>query len=179
MTIAGPGAGTVTVDAGSATQIITIANGVTASITGLTFDHGRTSYGNGGAITAASNTTVTIGNCVFLNDQAIYDAAQSTDPGYGGAIYSNGSLTVNACVFQSDQANNGGGAIAANDATTLNVTDCTFTTDTLRGTAAPSSPARQHRNDSDRDHHRLELHQRHGAEHLGRRRHLLGRGTGA
>ena len=62
-----------------------------------------TTAGNGGAISAGSDTTITINRCAFYNNRAET----------GGAIHTAGTLTISNSSFYNNQAVREGGAITA------------------------------------------------------------------
>lgn len=112
VTISGPGAKLLSIDAGGASRHFTV-NAVTAAISGLTLKNGEVGNANGGSIDTSGTLAVTA--CVFVNNHA---AA-------GGAINNAGELTVSRSTFDQNRATFGGG-IAHGDGT-LMVSASTFT----------------------------------------------------
>lgn len=100
LTITGPGANAITIDADNASRIFNIDDGtadnITLSISGLTLRNG--SAGNGGAILNAEN--LTIDNCVFTGN--------SSDS-LGGAIHNTGTISnITSSAFNGNEADFGG-----------------------------------------------------------------------
>ena len=111
------GSGTVIINAQGQGNVFTVSNGVTATISGITFENGNVgTSGAGGAIYNHGNLTVT--DCIFLNNNA----------NWGGAICNEGNLTVTDCTFLNNTASHDGGAI--NSASNLTVSGSTFTNNT-------------------------------------------------
>jgi len=120
VTIAGPGAGTLAVDGGKAVTVFTVNTGVTATIGGLTIQHGTGTDGGGidnlGTLTV-TNSTLT-----------------SNSSGTGGGIYNNrGTLTVTSSTFTGNTAGGAGGGIF--NAGTLTVTNSTLSGNTANAGA--------------------------------------------
>ena len=100
LTINGPGASKLTIDAGSHSQIFAIST-PTVTLNGLTLTGGKVTNGGGAIIT---NGTLTVNNCHILDNE--------TTSGNGGAIASDGSLTIENSLISGNEAANGrGGAI--------------------------------------------------------------------
>jgi hypothetical protein len=120
--------GVLTLSGGGVDQILSIASGVTATITGVTFTAGAAStvpvgetgtppFGGGGAIISAGN--LTLSNDSFTANESLY---------YGGAVYNYGGvLTVTNSTFTNNQASYGLGGAIDNYTGTLSVTGSTFT----------------------------------------------------
>jgi fibronectin type 3 domain-containing protein len=121
MTILGPGAATITINAGSLCRPFWIdASGATVSISGLTItnghDAGDLSGGSGIRIDAGS---VSLTNCTLSGNASA---------GYGGAIFNWGTLTMTGCtVSNNTTVASGGGLCNFNTAT---ATNCTFSGNT-------------------------------------------------
>ena len=114
--IVGPGAAQLTISGNSASPILAVAAGGTASVRDLTLANGQAGNGNGGAIMNAGSLT--------LCDSTLVDNQASS----GGAIYNDGTasiLTVNSSTFDSNSAANGGGCID-NDQGTVTINSSTF-----------------------------------------------------
>jgi hypothetical protein len=89
VTVWGPGASLVSVSGNDAVRVFANATStVSASLHGLTIEHGNATGGNGGGLN--NNGIATITNCVFSANQA---------PNVGGAINSSRSLTIDGCSF--------------------------------------------------------------------------------
>nr|MBP7829759.1 DUF2341 domain-containing protein [Kiritimatiellia bacterium] len=86
----GPGPASITISGNGANRIFT-ANGVTASVSGLTFSNGLASGSNGGALYQAGGD-ITFSNCVFVNNRSL--GADGAAGGWGGAIYATGGVTT-------------------------------------------------------------------------------------
>ena len=143
LTITGPGAGSLTIDASSNLQgerAFSIATGNTVSITNLTITGGR----GGGSFANSTNTgggavfnagTLSLTGVVLSNN-----SVRNTDIG-GGAIFNagNATLTLTNCTVTGNTAgggqipNNGpisGGAIRSANGTTLTLTNTTISNNT-------------------------------------------------
>ena len=121
-------------------------------IDNFVIQNGRVEDTYGGAIVCENNSSPTITNCVFQNNEAA-DTDGSHDYEYGGAIYSNqsspmitnctfssnsacyggaiycgnnSSLTVTNSIFSDNSANYYGGAIDCYSSSSATVTNCTF-----------------------------------------------------
>ncbi|HEY1976417.1 MAG TPA: choice-of-anchor Q domain-containing protein [Candidatus Baltobacteraceae bacterium] len=116
VTIAGPGAGKLTISANNAGQAFTIGSSVTATISGVTITKG-TSSTNGGAIdnagtltlsddTFSSSTATTAGGAV--ENAGVMTSTSNTYSGntalHGGAIDNTGSLTATSDTFSGNNA---------------------------------------------------------------------------
>jgi predicted outer membrane repeat protein len=145
VTINGPGASRLAIDGGGAIRILTINEG-DVTVTGLTFQNGRStapsgSVAQGGAIYSAFHGKLTIAADAFVDD-----TAQGTDAGqaggalaFGDASYTGdatGYLVVKDSTFSNDSATGPGlargGAIYANAVLTIDRS-------TFVGNAASSS----------------------------------------
>jgi hypothetical protein len=150
LTIMGPGASSLTIDANNSGRVVYISSGVTVNISGLTLTKGKvTGTEVGGAIRNAGTLNVT--DCTFSNNTASAGAgihnenyatanvSNSTFTGnsatYGGGIFNNdyGALTVNGSTFANNIAPSGstfGGGIDTEGPVT--VTNSTFTGNSAR-----------------------------------------------
>ena len=102
-TIAGPGTNLLTISGNNAVKVLTVNNGATATLSGLTIANGRaTAYANGAGIANAGS--LTIQNCAFVNNQTL--------GGWGGAVFNSGDLVVVNSTFSGNQVvgENGGGS---------------------------------------------------------------------
>ena len=111
LTITGPGAGLLTIDAHGASRILQVNAGVIASISGLTLAHG--SADDGGAV--RNDGTLTLTNSTLVGNAAGSD---------GGALWNDGTLTVTGSTLAGNSAGSQGGALW-NDGT-LMLTDSTL-----------------------------------------------------
>jgi Interleukin-like EMT inducer len=111
LTIDGPGAGRLRIDAGYRSRIFAIVGG-NVSISGLTLAHGSISStpfnprAKGGAIQDQSNGALSVSGVTFSGDRA----GANGGVGAGGAISASfGSLSVCASAFSGDSAGGNGG----------------------------------------------------------------------
>jgi parallel beta-helix repeat protein len=144
ITIEGPGAGLLTINANDASRVFDVSDGVTASISGLTIAGGSTT-GNGGGVydegtatftdCAISGNTAVCGGGLY-GDGSLYligcSLSGNSATKYGGGLYNQGLLqgestvlgvaTLTNCTISGNSANlTGGGLYSAGDAT---ITDC-------------------------------------------------------
>ena len=151
LTIAGPGAGAITVSGSHTSRVFHIAANSTAAISGLSVADGQASEGGGISV----DGTLNLSRCVISGNRAsasgggifnsgtlsIADSTFSANRalnGDGGALNGSGSSeTLVGVTFQDNDCSmlaastvgdGGGGAINAND--TLSLTDCSFTGNT-------------------------------------------------
>jgi predicted outer membrane repeat protein len=98
LTIAGPGAGALTVSGNNQSRVFEMAAGTQVALSGLTIDNGFAVNGAGilvdtGAVLAVSNSTLsgnsatTVSNCNLTNNTSLAG---------GGGIYNHATLTVNS-----------------------------------------------------------------------------------
>ncbi len=116
VSIVGPGAQQLTISGNWISQILDIALGATASVSGLTFANASPGvFLDGGAI--VNDGTLTVSSSNFASNAAAD----------GGGIYSDGTLTVNNCTFDGNSVNPtfGNGGAIDNDGT-LTVKSSTF-----------------------------------------------------
>jgi hypothetical protein len=92
--IQGSGANLVTISGGNAVEVLQIASGVTAMVSGLTI-----SQGDGGGI--GNSGTLNVTDCVIKNN--------ITTGGFGGGISNSGTLTVTGSAIEGNSADWGGG----------------------------------------------------------------------
>jgi hypothetical protein len=131
LTITGPGAGALTVNAGGNSQIfdITAPSSAAVSITGLTLTDGSAPASpatNGGAI-IDNSAPLTLSNDTISNS--------TTPNGEGGGIYANGGLTITNSTLTGDTAPTSyGGAIEAgyNNASVNTISGSTLSNNTAR-----------------------------------------------
>ncbi len=86
VTIQGPGADVVQLSGGYAATVVAVNSGVTAKISGLTFENGHASFGGGGIDNQGS---LTLTNCVVTNN-----TVTNSGPARGGGIITSGALTL-------------------------------------------------------------------------------------
>ncbi len=128
--IVGPGATALSITAGDLSGVLSIASGVTASISGLTIFGGAATgaQGTGGSGGAIDNLgTLTLSAVALTGNSAIDGGAVSNETGgtlvltdstlsgnsatVGGAIYNAGTLTVTDSTIAENQASEAGGGI--------------------------------------------------------------------
>ncbi|MGE5191171.1 MAG: choice-of-anchor Q domain-containing protein, partial [Deltaproteobacteria bacterium] len=141
-TIAGPGAGQVTVSGNNLSTVFVIDTGVTAEIDGLTITGGKASVSFGASL--AGGGIYNAGTLTLQEDVITANSAAV----YGGGLFNSGTVTVTGSTFSHDTAQFGGGffntgrvsiaesTLAANSASsngggfysqgTVNVTDSTL-----------------------------------------------------
>ena len=113
MTINGAGYTKTVITGDNAGRILTIDNGATVIITGVTFEDGKSTYG--GAIHNSGNLELKYSE--FKNNYS---------PDYGGAIYNYGNLSSYYVTYTDNNAMNGAGI--TNDATgSMDIARSTFT----------------------------------------------------
>ncbi len=113
LTITGPGAAALTLQAGANARILSIdlataVEGQLVSISGLTFAGGNIS-GNGGAITNL-DARLQLTSAVFSGNKATSQ---------GGALYGRSATTIDNCTFSSNQSVSTGGALINRAPTTI------------------------------------------------------------
>jgi hypothetical protein len=127
VTIAGPGAGSLTISGGNVSRIFNIANGVvTVNISGLTIANGKADNDDGGGIYNIG--TLLLDNVVVTNNNAVKNPNAFVD---GGGIYSSKSLTITNSQITNNSANFMGGGIFASS--TLNMTNVTVSGNDVAG----------------------------------------------
>jgi len=112
LTIDGPGASQLTVDAGHASRIFTVTAG-NLSISGLALADGA-APDNGGAIEQLGAGSLTVAECTFTGNTAggPGGSADESNLGHGGAIYvspSSGPTSVSGSTFSTNAAGGPGG----------------------------------------------------------------------
>lgn len=130
VTVVGPGAPIITVDANLASRVLHIdAPGLVVSISGLTISRGSVTgsasggSGQGGGI--HNNAKLTLTKCVLSGNEvtggAGRDAGSSSDnggpggAGQGAGIYNGGTLTLNSCTVSGNTTTGGNGGTAQYD----------------------------------------------------------------
>ncbi len=148
VTITGPGANLLTVDAGctncapggtptTGTKHFLFQQGGSYTISGMTLQHGNgnaAGSGSGGAVDVltASANTVTLTGMVFRENASGYNGGAVSVQGGGNAVR---TLNIAGSTFIGNTGANGGGAIITFDVSdVMQVTNSTFT-----GNAAPNS----------------------------------------
>jgi CSLREA domain-containing protein len=157
VTVIGPGARVLAVDANLATRVLDInASGFMVAISGLTFTRGQVIAASGesvqgGGIYNRANTNTTLTNCTISGSSVISDAGQFAS---GGGIYSDGPLTLVGCTVSANSAIGGsfptngnsvatggtgeGGGILSTGPLTLQ--NCTFNANIAQGGRGGHNP---------------------------------------
>jgi len=117
LSVVGPGAELLSINAGGQSRVFSIGSGVPVSLSGLTLTGGAADFG--GAIWSQGALTLT--RSVVSGNVAEY---------YGGGIYANSTTTVLSYCELSDNHAEMGGAIFASDEAELSIADCTITDNT-------------------------------------------------
>jgi hypothetical protein len=136
VTVSGPGAGNLTVDAQGGDRVFVVGQifsqdlSLNVSISGLTLTGGRAAYGAG----LLNFGTLTLSNDAISNNTATVSG--------GGGVYNDGALSLSGCTFTNNttvpggQGATSGGALLNPGAGTVTGTGCTFTGNTAPGTGA-------------------------------------------
>ena len=135
VSITGPGASALALDAGGTSRILNISAG-TVSLSGLTLRNGNATDGGGifntGTLTVTAcaltgDTAQRYGGGIFNQSGATLSLASDTLSGdttssYGGGVYNQGMLTATGCTFSADTADYGGGLFSQTNMTLVNDT---------------------------------------------------------
>ncbi len=109
LTIAGPGAGQLTVSGNHASRVFEVAAGMQVTLTGLTISNGLAAGANGGGILNSGELTVS-GSILSGNSANYRWKGNTIVGGDGGGIYNSGTLTVNSnSTLSGNSASQGGG----------------------------------------------------------------------
>ena len=134
ITITGPGANRLAVDANHASRVFYIASGKDVIISGLTITNGSAPpsnyYGGGGIYN--DNATLTLSNCTVRGNSTSPDSF-----GNGGGIFNDASLgsaalTVSNCTISGNSAVPGQGGGITNYAGALTITNSTLSGNTAQ-----------------------------------------------
>ena len=133
VTISGPGANTLAVDANHASRVFYIDSGKTVTISGLTIENGSVILPDDvGAGIYNHGATVTVSNCTVSNSTLSGNSATNSS---GGGIYRNGysgsaTVTINNSTLSGNSASSGGGIISdgagQNGSATLTINNSTL-----------------------------------------------------
>ncbi len=108
LTIAGPGAGELTVSGNHASRVFEVATRTNVALTGLTISNGLVVGGDGGGI--LNSGTLTLGGSFLSGNAANYlKKRNNLVNGDGGGIYNSGTLTVSGSTLSGNSAGDGGG----------------------------------------------------------------------
>ena len=92
----------------------------------FTIQNGEVIQTYGGAIACVNNSSPTITNCVFQDNEAV-DTNGRYNEEQGGAIYcGGGSASISNCTFIGNEATVYGGAISCRNGSSASITNCTF-----------------------------------------------------
>jgi hypothetical protein len=133
VTIAGPGAGVITVSGNNLLQVFNIPPAVTVTMSGLTIANGNNSTGNGGGI--ANSGVLALAGCAVSNNSA---GSFSAGYLYGGGIFNSGTVTITDATFAGNAGMSGGGIYNAG---TLTVTASLFSGNSAQGGFEPGNGA--------------------------------------
>jgi len=109
ITISGPGANILSVDANQTSRVFHIASGKTVTISGLSITNGSVATPMGGGGIYNDHASLTVSSCTISSNSV------GSQGGFGGGIYNNGSnggasLTINNSTISNNSATNGLGA---------------------------------------------------------------------
>ena len=118
VTLVGAGASQVTINGGGSGSVITVASGVTASLSGLTITEGSAAFYGGGidnsgtltvsGCTIANNSAFGDGGGIYDDFQAVLTVVDSTITGnsatYGGGVLTDGNVTVSNSTIEGNTA---------------------------------------------------------------------------
>jgi CSLREA domain-containing protein len=134
MTIEGPGADMLTIDAHGQSRILALSASANVTISGLTLANGSATVGAGienlggtlnlVACTISGSKATSAGGIYNKGTLTLTDSTLSANQAinYGGAVYSRGSLTLTDCTVYGNTAAQGGGIFSSG---TLNLASCT------------------------------------------------------
>ena len=131
VTIQGPGASLLTLDAGQAGYVFNITGGM-VGISGLTTANGKGANDDGDIVNSG---TLTLTNVVLTgsvgtaldNENTLYAASctfSGSTTSFAGALYSGATATLTGCTFAGNSTAGGGGGLY--NTGTLAATNCTF-----------------------------------------------------
>jgi CSLREA domain-containing protein len=138
VTIAGPGAGNLTIDGNKSDRVFIVGNdysqnlGLKVAIGGLTIAHGGGHAYGGGLLNFG---TLTLSSTTFSSNTAGSSG--------GGALYNDGAITASNCTFTANSVTSGGPGGAIQNATpaALTVTGSTFSGNSATGGASGAAIA--------------------------------------
>jgi CSLREA domain-containing protein len=119
MTIQGPGANVLTIDAGGQSRILVLSASADVTMSGLTLANGSAGSTSGGAI-ANFGGTLNLTNCTLSGNKAVY----------GAGLYSTGTSTLTGCTLSGNAAAFFGGGLYSSG--TLSMTNCTVSGNTAQ-----------------------------------------------
>jgi hypothetical protein len=111
VTVAGPGAGQLTISGNHASRVFEVAAGTQVTLSGLTIANGLTAGGDGGGILNGGTLTVS-GSTLSGNSTTDRWKGNTNTGGHGGGIYNSGTLTVDGnTILSGNSATAVGGGI--------------------------------------------------------------------
>ncbi len=126
--IDGPGVGLLSISGSNLVQVIQVAAGATAAISGVTITGGHAASSgpdaNGGGID--NEGMLTVSNCVIVGNTA-------SGAGAGGGIYNNGPMTITGSTISDNSVSGGGFGGGISNQDDLTMTDCTVADNTVSG----------------------------------------------
>jgi hypothetical protein len=145
LTIQGPGAGTLTIDANHLFQVFNITSaestGTGVTISGLTLTNGNSGGGNGGAISWNPNNQISNASPLKLIGDVI-SASVASGNSFGGGVYANGPLSISGSTIEDNSAGSGGGVSVNGSASNPGQSpgSLTLSDSTVSGNAATGGP---------------------------------------
>jgi hypothetical protein len=121
LTIAGPGAGALTISGNHASRVFEVAAGMQVNLSGLTLSNGLAAGANGGGILVDAGAVLNLSDSTLSGNSASFN--RKGVGGLGGGIDNSGTLTVSGCTLSGnttqfpDGATGGGGGAIYNHAT--------------------------------------------------------------
>ncbi len=109
------GAGDVQIDGDYTYACFSVVDGVTATIEGVTIQHGVNSDAHGAGIESVGNLTVNDTVITGCTSQGYTTPTGLGAGGAGGGIWAGGTLVVTNCTFSNDQADDAAAGIAAGE----------------------------------------------------------------
>jgi len=128
LTIAGPGADSLTISGNDSYRVFNIASSKAVTITGITIRDGNVSDDTGGGVLNAG--TLTLDNCTVSGNTA------GGGVGQGGGIYSQDTLTLNNSTVSGNAASIGGGIGIYYEASATTINNSTVNGNTAGGGGA-------------------------------------------
>jgi predicted outer membrane repeat protein len=110
LTITGPGAGQLTVSGNNATRVFEVAQGMQATMSGLTISNGLAKYDKGGGILVDAGAVLNASDSTLRDNSASFFKQQLVG-GLGGGIDNLGTVTLSNCILTNNTAGWFGGAL--------------------------------------------------------------------
>ena len=111
------GGGNITLNASSASSILSVAAGASLTLKNLSLTNAFNSAGDGGAV--RNSGSLVVESCTFTNNRA--------GSGFrGGAIWSSGTLTITNSEFGNNSADDGGALYPTFETAVTQITGCNF-----------------------------------------------------